>query len=237
MKFFDSRLLTLLFLLILATSCQRTREEVVQTYPDGSPMLVYLLQGSKESPLRVGEKMFYQDGQLQFEKHFAGEDEHPDGTWNFYFDNGQVFATGDFTQRHDYGLHWQFFNRNGGAYYDAPFDSAYVSDFGMYGTPSTVVFCSGRNQDVIQFYSNYTVRSTERLVNGQRHGHVYFYYPNGNLQVEANFAEGLKEGPYIVYQEKGIPLYQGVYTHDVRTGIWEFYDEDGNLAKTQDFGK
>lgn len=219
------------------SSCSRVREEVVQAYPDGSPMVVYLLKGDKNDPTRVGERMYYSNGQLQLEKKFSGKPETPDGIWTYYFDNGQPFATGDFSVKHDFGSNWEFFNRNGGLYYDAPTDSVYVADMGLYGTPSTVVFCSGRNKDVIQFYSNFTVRSTERLTDEKRNGRIFFYHSNGNTQVEANFVDGLEEGPYIVYRESGLPLYQGNYSHGQRVGIWEFYDEEGNLVQTQDYSK
>ena len=221
--------------IMLLSSCGRTREEVIQAYPNGNPMLVFLVKGDKKDPTRVGERMYYENGQLQFEKKFTGKPETPSGTWNYYFDNGQLFATADFSTRHDYGSHWAFYNRNGEPYYDGKLDSVYVTDLGMFGTPSTVVFCSGTHKDVIQFYSNYTVRSTERLTHDQRNGQVFFYFPNGNPQVEASFKEGVEDGPYIVYRDNGIPYYQGQYANGRRTGIWEFYDEEGNLARTVDY--
>ena len=119
----------------------------------------------------------------------------------------------------------------------AKLDSVLVTDMGTFGTPSTVAFCSGRHQDIIQFYSNYTVRSTERLTDGVRNGHVIFYFPNGNPQVEADFVDGLEEGPYIVYRQTGIPFYQGSYHAGQRVGVWEFYDEEGNLVNTIDYSK
>ena len=222
---------------LFAASCNPVREKVVQTYPNGKPMIVFLEKGDKKAPTRVGEKMYYENGQLQFEKTFSGKPEIPDGTWKYYFDNGQLFASGDFSNNHEYGSNWAFFNRNGGPYYDGMLDSVYVNDLGMFGTPSTVVFCSGIHQDVIQFYSNYTVRSTERLTNNARNGRVIFYFPNGNIQVEANFVDGQEDGPYIVYHDNGIPFYQGNYEHGKRTGIWEFYDKEGNLNHTIDYSK
>lgn len=221
--------------ILLLSSCNSIHEKVVQSHPDGSPMLVYLYKGNEQDPTRVGERMYYENGQLQFEKHFSGKPEQPSGTWNYYFDNGQLFASADFDEHTPFGKHWVFYNRNGGDYYDNPCDSVYVNDMGMFGTPSTVVFCTGHNQDVIQFYSNYTVRSTERITDGRRNGRVMFYYPNGNPQTEAYFVDGKEEGDYTVYYESGIPYYRGTYTDGQRTGVWEFYDREGNLADTKDF--
>ena len=229
------RIIIILTATLLLNACGHVREEVIQTYPNGNPLLVFLVKGDKKDPTRVGERMYYESGQLQFEKHFTGKPEVPTGTWNYYFDNGQLFATADFSKRHDFGSQWKFYNRNGGSYYDGKLDSVYVSDLGMFGTPSTVVFCSDNHKDVIQFYSNFTVRSTERLTDEVRNGRVFFYFPNGNPQVEANFKEGLEDGPYIVYRENGIPYYQGNYVEGKRTGVWEFYDEQGNLERTVDY--
>ena len=233
--------ITVLTILVAASmllgSCDKVRKEVVQTYENGKPMLVYPVKGKKDNPTRVAEQMYYENGQLQFEKKFTGKPEQPDGTWNYYFDNGQLFASADFTKNRQFGSDWVFFNRNGNSYYDGRLDSVYVTDMGMYGTPSTVVFCSGKHQDVIQFYSNYTVRSTERLTDQKRSGRVFFYFPNGQIQVEANFVDGLQNGPYIVYRENGIPFYQGTYAEGKRIGIWEFYDENGDLENTIDYSK
>ncbi len=230
-------ILVLLVSVLLVTSCNRVREEVIQSYPSGKPLLVFLVKGSKKAPIRVGERMYYENGQLQFEKKFTGRPEKPDGIWNYYFDNGQLFASGDFSKDREFGDNWVFLNRNGGPYYDGKLDSVLVTDMGTFGTPSTVAFCSGRHQDIIQFYSNYTVRSTERLTDGVRNGHVIFYFPNGNPQVEADFVDGLEEGPYIVYRQTGIPFYQGSYHAGQRVGVWEFYDEEGNLENTIDYSK
>ncbi|MCQ2295103.1 MAG: hypothetical protein MJZ67_05565 [Bacteroidales bacterium] len=233
---FDKICLVLICIL-LTCACNHVREEVIETYENGKPMLVRLYKGSKKDPTLVGEKMYYENGTLQLEKHFSGKPETPDGTWKYYWDNGNLFATGDFTSNHEFGSNWVFLNRNGENWYPGKLDSTYITSFSNLGTPSTVVFCTGKHQDVVQFYSNYTVRSTERLTDGNRQGKIYFYFPNGNVQVEANFENGVENGPYTVYHENGLPFYMGNYKDGKRIGIWEFYDKDGTLLKTQDYDK
>lgn len=223
--------------LLLLASCSRTFDKVVQSYENGNPMLVYTYRGNQKSPILVAEHMYYENGQMQFEKLFKGQPEQPDGTWKYWFDNGQLFASADFSDNRQFGSGWKFFNRTGNSWYDGTLDSVYVTDLGMFGTPTTVVFCSGPNRDVVQFYSNYTVRSTERLVNGRREGRVIFYYPGGLPQTEAFFENGIEQGSYTVFQPNGIPYYRGQYTEGQRTGIWEFYDAEGNLVNTHDYDK
>ena len=225
------------YLLVFLASCSGTFDKVVQKYDNGQPMLVYTYKGSEKEPVLVAEHMYYEDGKVQFEKLFAGKPEQPDGVWHYYFDNGQLFASADFSQNKQFGSDWQFFNREGKPWYPGEFDSVYVTDLGMFGTPTTVVFCSGVNHDVVQFFSNYTVRSTERLVNGMREGRVIFYYPGGSPQTEGFYEKGVENGTYTVFRSNGVPYYRGQYTAGERTGIWEFYDEEGNLATTKDYGR
>ena len=69
------RIAILLAAAILLSACGHVREEVIQAYPSGKPMLVFLLKGDKKDPTRVGERMYYENGQLQFEKKFSGKPE------------------------------------------------------------------------------------------------------------------------------------------------------------------
>lgn len=220
---------------MLLVSCGGTFDKVVQSHDNGNPMLIYTYKGTEKAPVLVAERMYYDDGTLQFEKLFSGHPEHPDGIWKYYFDNGQLFASADFSHETRFGQDWQFFNRDGKPYYDAPYDSVYVTDMGMFGTPTTVVFCAGIHHDVIQFYSNYTVRSAERLTNGRRNGRVIFYYPGGIPQTEGYYVDGVEEGSYTVFHPNGVPFYRGQYTAGKRTGLWEFYDEEGNLTNTKQY--
>ena len=75
----------------------------------------------------------------------------------------------------------------------------------------------------------------QHIITVRRNGKEQMIIINGNPQVEANFAEGLEDGPYTVYRENGVPYYQGTYSKGQRVGIWEFYDEEGNLDNTVDY--
>lgn len=221
---------------IVLAGCNTPRDKVVITYPDGSPRLVYSIVGSDEKPTRVGERLYYENGKLQYSKHFSGKEETPTGEWEYFYDNGQHFATANFSKEAPLGRDWKFFNREGQEYSKTSYDSVCVKELGEFQTPATVVFYRGNDAEVLQFYSNYNMRSSEHLVNDVRQGRVIFYHPNGIPQTEASYENGKEEGTYIVYRENGIPYYRGTYSQGQRVGIWEFYDEEGTLARTQDFG-
>lgn len=98
------------------------------------------------------------------------------------------------------------------------------------------------------------IMSTERFIKGKLTGLRKVFFPNGNINEETTFVNGLKEGIYKKYTEKGIVLEdsnykndqlhgqaiyrngdgqlasEGKFTNGKKTGIWKFY-ENGKLSK------
>lgn len=221
----------------LLWSCNNGKEyeTVVSTYPDGSNRLVYIMKGKDTKAVKVGEKMYYDNGQLQYDKHFSGKDETPDGVWNYYYPTGEIFVSGDYSSDHVKGSNWTLLNRNGDSYLGGECDSMRIAEWSEIGTPASVIFYQANNQFLYQFYSNCSLRSTGKTTDGKREGRWLFYHPNGMLQTEATFVSGKENGKYTVYRDNGIPYYQGIYENGRRCGEWEFYDEEGNIAHRQKF--
>lgn len=224
-------------LIFLFTSCNKVKKEVVLTWPDGSPQLIYLVQGKNSKKVRVGELRYYENGVLQFEKHFSGESEIPCGIWHFYYDNGKLFAEGNFDVNSTWGGEWKFVKSDGEDYFGSAYDSVGVVEFGEIGNPSTVVYYNGNTHNIFQFYSNCATRSIGTTNGDIRVGKWTFFHPNGQIQTEATFVNGKEDGVYCVYRENGIPYYRGSYKEGKRIGIWEFYDEDATLVATKDYDK
>src|SRR5690606_31920685 len=55
------------------------------------------------------------------------------------------------------------------------------------------------------------------------------YHPNGKLEADGIYKDGLATGEWKYYNEKGIISGQGSMVDGVRTGLWKFYDENGKL--------
>ena len=55
--------------------------------------------------------------------------------------------------------------------------------------------------------------------------------------LEAVYSGGVENGTYNSYRENGVPYFIGYYINGIRAGVWEVYDEAGNLAGRQDFDK
>lgn len=228
-----------LFLLVAlcVVSCDRVREEVILTYPNGKPELVYLVKGKDDKKVRVGEKMYYSNGQLRAEKHFKGAKETPTGTWEYYYYNGNMFAQGNFEKNHTFGADWKFYKLEKGDFFNLKFDSVKVVEISEHQIPGTVYYYMSDSIRVFQFYEDYNTRSTGMMRDGALDGRWQYFYPNGKVQLEALYIHGKENGVYCSYRENGIPYFRGIYINGVRAGIWEFYDMEGNLCGTKNYDK
>lgn len=222
--------------IVILTSCKNEEEKVVATWPGGSPQIVYTLQGKDDKAVKVAERRYYENGQLQCEKHYDAKDSKPSGTWTFYYDNGHRFAEGHFDANHPRGTEWKLTTRDG-ADYGVGSDSVRVAELGDAENPATIFFYRDSIVTVRQFYSTGALRCEGKTVNGLREGLWKFYFSNGSPQTEASFVGGKEEGTYTVYRENGIPYYRGEYKAGRRIGNWELYDENANMVSTQDYGK
>lgn len=230
-QFFSS----IVILSVLFVGCGRTTDEVSQTYADGGKKQVIQTKQSGDKKIRTGEKQYYPNGTLQFEKHFAGKEETPSGMWKYYYMDGKTFATAVFDKAHPKGKEWQFYDHTGAPLFKESYDTLKVIELGQMQTPETVLLLNGNDVVQYQFYSDGTLRSKGQYRNGLRHGHWAFYHPNGFVQTEADFIDGKENGTYCVYHENGIPYYRGLYSNGQRTGVWEFYDADGKLISSKQF--
>lgn len=224
-----------LLLLCCFVACHPTHDEVVLTFDNGKPELVYQVKGKGDQRSIVGERMYYDNGQLRMEKHFAAKDKVPTGTWRYLYDDGKPFAQGDFDATHPNGTHWQFFTHEGVDYFDKPYDSLVVTTLSTKQIPAEVHCYRGDSVECCHFYENYALQLQGLEVASQRQGRWTTFYPTGARQVEVFFDGGVEHGTYSCFRENGIPYCVGSYDHGERTGVWEFYDPEGNLSGTKDF--
>ena len=222
--------------ILLLTGCKNQNEKIVATWPDGSPQIVYTMHGKNDKAVKIGERRYYENGQLQCEKHYESKHAMPEGTWTFFYENGKTFAQGHFDAAHPLGTEWHLFTREGNDY-ETGADSVCVAELGEAENPATVFFYHDSAMTVRQFYSTGALRCQGMTVNGLREGMWQFYFANGSPQTEATFVGGKEEGTYTVYRENGVPYYRGQYKEGRRIGTWELYDEEANLMSTQDYGK
>ncbi len=72
---------------------------------------------------------------------------------------------------------------------------------------------------------------------GERTGIWKLYSKNGVVLSITVYTDGKRDGHIIVKHPNGALHYKGQYVMDERVGEWKFYDEQGNLTKTENFGE
>ena len=72
---------------------------------------------------------------------------------------------------------------------------------------------------------------------GKRTG-IWRYYSEQGVELSVTvYTHGQKDGHIIVKYPNGVVHYVGEYIKDEPIGIWEFYDENGELTQTKDYDK
>ena len=101
------------------------------------------------------------------------------------------------------------------------------------GEPLKIHYCDSQNSNDVkyekQLYQNGKLFIEGPLENNRRDGKWVAYYENGNIWSVGYFNEGLKHGASNVYYENEKIRYTKNYEKDVAEGLWEFYNDEGNL--------
>jgi len=84
---------------------------------------------------------------------------------------------------------------------------------------------------VAEYYPNMQERLGGALSNGKREGQWYAFFPDGSIQTDAFYINGIEHGDYIVYRDNGHPIYKGHYEHGNCDGTWYWFDENGKQIK------
>ncbi|MEL7530761.1 MAG: energy transducer TonB [Bacteroidota bacterium] len=68
--------------------------------------------------------------------------------------------------------------------------------------------------------------------------HYYYRWNSAGVLIESvPLVNGKQNGPHQWWSAKGILRAKGTETEGIRTGLWEYFDELGNLVESHDYGK
>lgn len=84
-------------------------------------------------------------------------------------------------------------------------------------------------------YPNGQLQMKGEMLQGKRHGVWFSYYENGLKWSEDTYNLGARDGKCVSFYESGQVRYIGYYTNNIKSGKWDFYDEEGNLTKSESF--
>ena len=226
------KILVILTISLAFFACNKTNKEVVLTYPDGKPQLVYYTQGKDADKVLVKEENFYENGQMRYSKEY--NEGKPTKMWKFFYESGKAFATADYgdTQKEPY---WKFYDEEGNTLAQSS-DSIVILEINSDYSPANIL--CGKNkyeQTQYQFFTNFKMRSKGNLNDGNRDGRWVMWFPNGNKQTECSYSNGVAQGEQVVYFENGNVRYKGSFYNGLRIGEWQFFDENGNLVSSKVF--
>jgi antitoxin component YwqK of YwqJK toxin-antitoxin module len=75
------------------------------------------------------------------------------------------------------------------------------------------------------------------MKNRRREGDWKSYYRDGTLWSENNYKNGLIDGKTITYFPNGKKRYEGYFKNASKTGVWKFWNEQGEFVKEMDMDK
>ncbi|MEL6864468.1 MAG: hypothetical protein AAFP19_08620 [Bacteroidota bacterium] len=87
-------------------------------------------------------------------------------------------------------------------------------------------------------YPNGNLESWQEYVDGIGQGKWINYYENGQIKEEGYYEQNRVEGPIKKYHANGQLKAEGTYKDwRIRIQVWKYYDETGQLTKTEDYGE
>ncbi len=99
------RVLLPLFAAGMLTACGPNKF-VASTHPNGKPEVVIYLKGSGDDAVKVMEKVYYPNGQLEYTGLFANGVEH--GQWTYYYETGVKKYVEHWQNGLEHGVHYDY---------------------------------------------------------------------------------------------------------------------------------
>ncbi len=86
-----------------------------------------------------------------------------------------------------------------------------------------------------QFYPNGKPKMRGMVKNGLYDGEWISWYESGIKWSQTTFKKGLRDGKTASWYPNGNIRYIGNYMQEKQIGTWRYYDEEGNLIKTEKY--
>lgn len=83
-----------------------TKKFVASSHPNGKQEVVIYMKGKGEDAVKVMEKVYYANGQLEYVGRFQNGVEH--GTWTYYYENGTRKYLETWVNGLEHGIHYDY---------------------------------------------------------------------------------------------------------------------------------
>lgn len=156
-----------------------------------------------------------------------------DGTWNFYYDNGNVKQIAVYESGRVLRIvnSWYY-----GGQLASVFNTENEIDTAFYrnGTLKSVTKYSGYTKQgtCVEWYESGSVKKEYVYYDHMAHGICRDYYENGRLALLSIYTNGKRSGFWESYSEAGSLNYKGRYSNDFKVGKWFERQTNGKLTRT-----
>lgn len=102
------------------------------------------------------------------------------------------------------------------------------------------------NSMILKYQDGKNFIIEEYFENGKKSKHTFFpldnlknktltkYNEAGQITLIASYANGIVNGSFKKFYENGILMEEGEYKIMKKVGLWKYYDESGNLIRTEE---
>ena len=203
------------------------------TYLDSIPIgdhYFYNSSGVPEKAIRYNEKG------IRVREGPVNENSRRTGRWEFFFETGELRASGNFVNDYQHG-EWDFYFQNRKKEQTGNFNNGIMVGEWRWYFPSgnllrEEIYVRGRPHGLsIQYSDSATIVAKGEYVDGEREG--FWIEHVGHAREEGNYVMGLKNGMWKTYHKDGQPYHAGNFVQGDADGRHVFYYPDGTLKEEQ----
>lgn len=225
----------------------KKRIKTIYTY---SLFLFFLIAVEDASAQKEFKQFTYPNGQVSSEGYLVNG--KPDGLWKNYFEDGTLKSEGNRVNFELDGL-WKFYNADGKILEEIAYSNGLKDGPHRKFTQGLLVQECFYKEDRLDslcrfFYANGQLKKTIPYRNNFEEGLGFEYdldsnlialfeYRGGvrvkNLMINRRDEEGRKQGLFMEFYPDLNVKWEGTFTQDLKDGYFKYYDEDGNLTRSE----
>ncbi|NBC84431.1 MAG: hypothetical protein GVY19_13775 [Bacteroidetes bacterium] len=158
------------------------------------------------------------------------------GKWLIYYDNGDVYAKGNYIRNKKSGK-WEYFYQNGnllqkGYYKKGKPDGEWTWYYRNGDTLRYEEFIAGKeNGYYLEYDQENNIIAEGYYIDGEKDGD--WFYNAGDITERGSYVFGLKNGEWTQHYENGKLRYVGTYIQGNADGKHKFYYPDGTIKEEQ----
>lgn len=152
-------------------------------------------------------KDYYSNGKLRVECRKKGK--QFDGAYYEYYENGKAAAKGQFINGVMDGK-WEYFYSNG-----------------------NIKSIENRINGIVTNINLWDSTGVHQVIDGN--GTSFAYYNTGQLMSRASFKNSKYDGKFETWHLNGQKQWEFYYSKGIPTGVWKYWDENGELIKTEKY--